>query len=71
MRIATLMLSSSILLGGCASTPCVNFQDVSCPPIHPASSAYLGDRLMMQARAHEGDPRNQSGNRVRGAEELQ
>lgn len=55
MRIATLMLFSSTLLAGCASTPTFNFQDVSYPPINQTSTAHLGDRLMMQGRGFRTD----------------
>ncbi|WP_227818215.1 hypothetical protein [Nitrogeniibacter aestuarii] len=55
MRISIPLLSSVALLAGCASTPRFNFQDVSYPPINQTSTAYLGDRLMMQGRGFQTD----------------
>jgi hypothetical protein len=50
-----LLMGMVALLGGCASKPQINFMDVSYPPINEVNKAYLGDRLVMQARGYRTD----------------
>lgn len=38
------------LLSGCSSTPSIKYSDFSLPELNTSSTAYLGDRLLMQAR---------------------
>lgn len=44
------LLAALIFLSGCASSPTVPIQDISRPALNVSTSAYLGERLLMQAQ---------------------
>ncbi|MEM7610646.1 MAG: hypothetical protein AAF270_03140 [Pseudomonadota bacterium] len=46
---------ATLLLGGCASTPPVQWQDVSYPSINVTTTASLGEQLLNQGRGVETD----------------
>lgn len=43
------------LLAGCSSAPKIKYVDVSVPELNAASTAYLGETLLMQARGYYTD----------------
>lgn len=49
-RMLAATLAAIVFLSGCASTPSVPIQDVSQPALNVSTSAYLGERLLMQAQ---------------------
>ncbi len=44
------LLAAFIFLSGCVSSPTVPIQDISRPALNVSTSAYLGERLLMQAQ---------------------
>ena len=52
MKPSFLLITLTIfaMLGGCASSPRIPYQDISYPEINKQTTAYLGDRLLEQGR---------------------
>lgn len=48
-RAGSAVLLALLMLSGCASTPTIQTRLVSKPPLNMPATAYLGDRLLMQA----------------------
>lgn len=54
MKKLLLTLAAVAVLGGCKSTsgPAIQYEDVSIPTLSTESTAYLGEKMLMQARGH-------------------
>lgn len=52
MKKTLLIISSLAVLSACKSTPPVQYQEVSIPSLAQESTAYLGERMLMQGKGH-------------------
>lgn len=52
MKKILLTLSAIAVLSACKSTPPVQYEQVSIPSINAQTTAYLGERMLMQAKGH-------------------
>ncbi len=52
MKKLLLTIAAVAVLGGCKSTPPIQYSDVSLPSLNTESTVYLGERMLMQGKGH-------------------
>ena len=52
MKKILLTLSALVIISGCKSTPPIQYEQVSLPDLNTNSTAYLGERMLMQGKGH-------------------